>query len=588
MKPVIFILGPSALPLAQRLRGLLQGEIHAPDFLDSGDVRFPGAATHLADMFKAKRTIIALCASGIVIRTLGQHLIDKNDEPPVVAVSEDGVSVVPLLGGHHGANDLARQIASHIGAHAAITTASDVTLGVAIDEPPPGYKVGNIEAIKPTAARMLAGEKIMMQGQAEWLEAFASDQGTVPVAISAYRPEFGVLTFHPQSLVVGVGCERGTSLEEVAQLVRATLADNNLAVESVAHVATIDLKEDEPAITALGEVRYFTTKELNAESQRIMRPSEFVRSEVGTPSVAEAAALAATGPEGKLIVAKTKSKRATCAIAQSPVPLIEKRGRPRGILSVIGLGPGASHVRAPLATQRLREATDWVGYDLYVDLAMDAYDGQMIYKFPLGAEEQRVRHALALAKTGRRVALICSGDAGIYAMAALVYEVVELEPCRAAVEVVPGISAFQAAAAKSGAIMGHDFCCISLSDLLTPWPVIEKRIKAAASGDFVVAFYNPRSQKRVDQLSKAIGILRKKRNAKTPVVIANNLGRANESVRVCALEEFSEDAVDMLTVVIVGSSQSKIVTRGDQVNYAFTPRGYDRKRQDNQKAESRA
>jgi cobalt-precorrin 5A hydrolase / precorrin-3B C17-methyltransferase len=578
MKPVIFVLGPSAYELAKNLRLLLDGEIHAPDFLDKGDVFYKRAASHLVSLFKDGRCIVALCATGILVRTLGHQLSDKNTEPPVIAVSEDGKSVVPLLGGHHGANDIARKIAQHLNAHAAITTASDVRLGVSIDEPPRGYKVGNVDAVKPTAARLLAGENIVMQGQAEWLSAFASDQGTIPVAVTHYRPEFGVLTFHPQSLVVGVGCERGTSPEEVIDLVRTTLETNNIAVESVAHVATIDLKEDEPAITALGEVRYFTTKELNAESGRLMRPSEVVRAEVGTPSVAEAAALAAAGPEGKLIVAKTKSKRATCAIAQSPVPLIEKRGRSRGSVSVIGLGPGAPSSRTPLATQRLREADDWVGYDLYLDLAMDCYDGQMLYKFPLGAEEQRVRHALDLAKQGRRVALICSGDAGIYAMGALVYEVVALEPSRTAIEVVPGVSAFQEAAAKSGALMGHDFCCISLSDLLTPWTVIEKRIKAAADGDFVVSFYNPRSQKRHDQISKAMDILRKKRPGETPVVVASNLGRRNELIRVRTIDSFSEDEVDMLTLVIVGSSQSRMFKRGDQMSYAFTPRGYEKKR----------
>jgi cobalt-precorrin 5A hydrolase / precorrin-3B C17-methyltransferase len=578
MKPAIFMLGPSSYDLAHNLRGLLHGEIHAPDFIEKGDVFYSRAASHLISLFKEGRPIIGLCASGILIRTLAHQLADKTTEPPVVAVSDDGKSVVPLLGGHHGANDIARKIAQHLHAHAAITTASDVRLGVSIDEPPQGYKVGNADVVKPTTARLLAGEKIVMQGQAAWLDSLSADQGTVPVAMTHFRPEYGVLTFHPQSVVVGVGCERGTNAEELIDLVRTTLEANNIAIDSVAHVATIDLKEDEPAINALGEVRYFTTKELNAESKRLLRPSEVVRAEVGTPSVAEAAALAAAGPDGELIVAKTKSKRATCAIARSPIPLIEKRGRARGALSVIGLGPGAPTSRTPLATQRLREAEDWVGYDLYIDLALDCYDGQMLYKFPLGAEEQRVRHALELAKSGRRVALICSGDAGIYAMASLVYEVVELEPSRVAIEVVPGVSAFQAAAAKSGALMGHDFCCISLSDLLTPWPVIEKRIKAAADGDFVVSFYNPRSQKRHDQISKAMTILRKKRPGTTPVVVATKLGRKDEAIKVRTLETFSEDEVDMLTVVIVGSSQSKALTRGSQQIFAFTPRGYEKKR----------
>ena len=175
------------------------------------------------------------------------------------------------------------------------------------------------------------------------------------------------------------------------------------------------------------------------------------------------------------------------------------------------------------------------------------------------------------------MALICSGDAGIYAMAALVYELIEREPCRVAVEVHPGISAFQAASAAAGAMIGHDFCCISLSDLLTPWEVIEKRLKAAAEGDFVISFYNPRSLKRRDQLERAFAILKPHRKPDTPVVIASNLGRPQENVRIVNFADFNPDDVDMLTLVMVGSSQSKSIKRGDGKTYAYTPRGYSRK-----------
>ena len=139
-------------------------------------------------------------------------------------------------------------------------------------------------------------------------------------------------------------------------------------------------------------------------------------------------------------------------------------------------------------------------------------------------------------------------------MAALVYEMLDREPARIAVEVVPGISAFQAAAARAGAFMGHDFCCISLSDLLTPWETIEKRIRAAAEGDFVAAFYNPRSERRRDQLDHAIGILKRYRPEDTPVVIGTRVGRKDESVRIVPLFDFDSSEVDMLTIVMVGSS----------------------------------
>jgi cobalt-precorrin 5A hydrolase / precorrin-3B C17-methyltransferase len=218
-----------------------------------------------------------------------------------------------------------------------------------------------------------------------------------------------------------------------------------------------------------------------------------------------------------------------------------------------------------------------VGYSLYLDLVENLRNGQTRHDFPLGDEEKRCRHAIELAKQGKQVALVCSGDAGIYAMAALVYELIDREPCRIAVEVHPGISAFQMASAKVGAMIGHDFCCISLSDLLTPWVTIERRIKAAAEGDFVISFYNPRSLKRTDQIVKAFDILRPHRNADTPVVLASNLGRPEEKVRIIRFDEFNPEDVDMLTLVMVGSSQSRAFKRGDGKTYAYTPRGYAKK-----------
>jgi cobalt-precorrin 5A hydrolase/precorrin-3B C17-methyltransferase len=299
---------------------------------------------------------------------------------------------------------------------------------------------------------------------------------------------------------------------------------------------------------------------------------------VGTPGVAEAAALAAAGQHAELLVEKTKSTRATCAIARAPAPILKLRGKPRGVLHVVGIGPGTKDWRSPASAIALEASSDWVGYGLYLDLVADLRTDQIEHRFPLGGEEDRVRHAIALAKEGKQVALVCSGDAGIYAMAALVYEIVDLEPNRIAVEVIPGISAIQAAAAKAGAMIGHDFCCISLSDLLTPWEAIERRVKAAADGDFVISFYNPRSLKRRDQLERAFAILAQHRPPQTPVIIASSLGRPEEKVKIVPIKDFNPDDVDMLTLVMVGSSQSKSFTRGDGQTYAYTPRGYAKKR----------
>jgi cobalt-precorrin 5A hydrolase / precorrin-3B C17-methyltransferase len=578
MRTIIFILGPSALPMARRLRGRLFAEIHGPEGMEGINQTYSKATRHLAELFNAGDTIIGICAAGILVRAIGPLTKDKQIEPPVIAVSENGDFAIPILGGHHGANELARKIAEITLGHAAVTTASDVIFGVSLDEPPPGYSIANIELAKPATARLLKGERLsIVTGEAPWLAEIITPRGTIPIAVSSRLPEPGVLTFHPKTLTVGIGCERGTDLAEVGQLVRDTFAEHGLATASVAAYASIDLKEDEACISRLRNVRYFTTKELNAQSARVERPSEVVRAEVGTPSVAEAAALAAAGPDARLIVPKLKSKRATIAIAEAPLPILELRGRARGIVHVLGIGPGTPLMRSPDVTACLRESSDWVGYGLYLDLAKDQHTDQALHDFPLGGEEDRCRHAINLAKQGKRVSLVCSGDAAIYAMAALVYELIDREPCRVAIEVHHGISAFQIASARSGALIGHDFCCISLSDLLTPWDTIVQRVTAAAQGDFVISFYNPRSLKRTDQIVKAFEILQPHRRPDTPVVLASNLGRPEEKVRILRFDEFKATDVDMLTLVMVGSSQSRTIKRGDGRLSAYTPRGYAKK-----------
>jgi cobalt-precorrin 5A hydrolase/precorrin-3B C17-methyltransferase len=252
---------------------------------------------------------------------------------------------------------------------------------------------------------------------------------------------------------------------------------------------------------------------------------------------------------------------------------------------VVGIGPGGEPWRSAEAVSLLRTATDWVGYGLYLDLVSDLRDKTQEHRFELGEEEARARHALELAGEGRDVALICSGDAGIYAMASLVFELLDTgssgapitdAASRVDITVVPGISALQAAAARAGAPLGHDFCAISLSDLLTPWEAIEKRLHGAADGDFVVALYNPKSRRRTDQLGKAISILSAQRPDTTPVIIAASLGRPEERISTTSLGEFDPEQVDMLSIVIVGSSSTRRITKTKPVRI-YTPRGYEAK-----------
>lgn len=602
--PVFLVLSEVGLETARSAQAVVPGaRIHGlAGRVEGADLAFERTADHLRALFAAGTPIVGLCAAGVLIRILAPLVGDKRAEPPVIAVAEDGGAVVPLLGGHRGANALARRLAEAFGITAAITTAGDLRFGVALDEPPAGWRLANPGDAKPFMADLLAGEPCRVEGEAPWLLAaeLPVEDGARLTLAATHRAEAGSrerLVYHPQVLAVGVGCERGAAPEELIGLVRSTLAEAGLAEGAVGAVASLDLKADEAAVhacaAALGvPARFFDANRLEREAPRLATPSEAVFREVGCHGVSEGAALACAGPEGRLLVTKRKTARATCAVALAPAPLDPQMlGRARGRLVVVGIGPGAPGWRTPEAEAWLARATDLVGYGLYLDILGPLAEGKRRHDLPLGEETERARLALDLAAEGRDVALVSSGDAGIYAMATLVFELIEqggrADWRRVEVAVTPGVSALQAAAARVGAPLGHDFCTISLSDLLTPWEVIERRIRAAAEGDFVIAVYNPVSRRRTGQLPAFREILLGRRPASTPVILARNLGREGERVRVTTLGALDAGEVDMLTLVLVGSSETRAIPpvpggdgnpRVEGGAWVYTPRGYAAKR----------
>ena len=249
-----------------------------------------------------------------------------------------------------------------------------------------------------------------------------------------------------------------------------------------------------------------------------------------------------------------------------------------GKVSIIGTGPGASKWMSPEVKTILESATDFVGYKTYVNLVKEFTKGKQIHASDNRVELDRARHALDLAAEGKSVVIVSSGDPGIYGMASAVFEVLDHEANpkwnQINIHVAPGISAVQAAAAAIGAPIGHDFCTISLSDILKPWEVIKQRLAAAAQADFVIAIYNPISTQRKWQLTAAKEILLQWRSPDTPVVLGHKMGRKGENVKVITLAELAPELADMQTVIIVGSSKTKILEIGDRLR-VYTPRKYD-------------
>lgn len=593
-KPVILCLSAAGLELARRLAKHIDADIHGhalrcPD----APHHFGRAKLHIADLFCSGRPVIGICAAGILIRSVAPHLRNKSTDAPVIAVAETGQVAVPLVGGHHGAITLARQVSDAIGADLAITTAGDDRWGLSLDEPPTGWRLANRTAAQRVMPLLLAGDGAFVDGDCldglhDWFENVPRG-GSVSLTVTRRQrtPAETELIYCPQDVMLGVGCARGCQPDELIDLVMQELAHADINAAAIAGVFSVDLKADEPALQALASMlavplRVFDRETLADEAPRLATPSATVEVEIGIPGVAEAAALAAAGPEGRLIHPKVKSANATMALALAPAPVTSIGGRKPGRVMLVGIGPGQSEWRTPEASHMVLGADELVGYDLYIDLlgAVAAHIPRRDFK--LGEEEARCRYALEEAATGKDVAVICSGDAGIYAMGALVFELLDraeadggVSDAARRVQVVsaPGISALQAAAARSGAILGHDFCAISLSDLLTPWEAIEKRIHAAGAGDFVVAFYNPVSQRRRTQLAAARDILMSYRGGDVPVILASSLGRPDERIEFRTLAGLDIDEVDMLTTVMVGASSSRQIDLG-RGSAVYTPRGY--------------
>ncbi len=562
---------------------------------------------HLAEIWPHHRAFVFSLAAGAVVRLIAPLLKHKSSDPAVIVVDEAGKFAISLCSGHQGgAEQLARLIALQIGATPVLTAASAALElpGIDVLGIPFGWQRGGGDWTGASAA-VARGESVQViqeDGSTLWQQhlpekhPFYFDATETPAAqiwisckeristpnsaLSTQHFSLPEIHWHPRVLWVGIGCERGTSRELIETAIQKVCRENQLAEKAIAGIATIDIKADEAGLVELCRDRAWPLRTFPPDLLRslaVPNPSAIVEAEVGTPSVAEAAAIAAANsphPESLLIPkqiyrADGQPGAVTVAIARAE---LEYTGR-TGKLLLVGTGPGNLEQMTPAAQSAIAAADAVIGYTMYIDLIAPLLrPGQIVESLPITQERQRAQRAIALANWGLSVAVISSGDAGIYGMAGLVLEELSAtgwDGKTPAVQVFPGITALQAAASRVGAPLMHDFCAISLSDLLTPWEVIEKRLTAAAMADFVTALYNPRSRSRIEQLAIAQEIFLKYRHPDTPVAIVRSAYRKDEQILLTTLEKFLEIPIDMLTTVLIGNQSTRA-----HAEWMITPRGY--------------
>ena len=549
--PAIVILGSGSLNTARRIQqrypeALIYG---LAERVDGADRVYSDFGATLRQLYQQDTPIIALCAAGIVIRTLAPLLLEKGAEPPVLAVAEDASAVVPLLGGLGGVNDLAREIASALGVAPAITTSGELRFGTCLLNPPSGYALGDLELGKRFVSDLLAGESVRIEGEAPWLaraQLPESQQARLAIHVgSAERePAADELMIYARTVLVKV------SADVSAQTIREALHDAKLAWQSLACIVAVDT--------------LMVSAPLREAALELAVPLRFVSAD-----------------EQDLPGAWRELDNGI-SLGVAPAPLDPQQiGRPRGRLAVIGLGPGAAELMVPAVKAELARANDVLGYETYVRMAGPFRDDQVMHCTDNREEMQRARHAFELAAQGRSVVVVSSGDPGVFAMASAVLEALHesTDPQWHSVdlEILPGVSASLATAAQAGAPLGHDFCVMSLSDNLKPWSIIEKRLDLASEADLALAFYNPISRSRPWQLGVALDIVRRHRTPQTPVVLGRDIGRPGQTLRVTTLGELTPDQVDMRTMVLVGSSTTCVFPRADGSEWVYTPRWYGEK-----------
>lgn len=553
---------------------------------------FESISEALPERFAAGDDLVCIMAAGVVFRMLAPHLGSKQEDPAVLVIDEAGRHVIPLLGGHAaGANDLAAEIAAYLGTEAAITTASDARGLLAPDLVAErlGTRVADVDTLRQVTAKLVDGDAVCIESERDpgfddytWIAPGSNTAGCAArLLVSIEAEEAGsaggdlkdqvampTARLVPPVVRAGIGCRQGTPAAEIVAAVEAACEASGIDPLAVGALASVDIKAGEMGLLQAADrmgtgLVFFPPEELAA----LERPgSDFVAAQVGTPAVSEPAALLAAGEGSELILGKSAYDRVTVALASARITA-DSRELPRtsGRLMVVGTGAGTPGLLTAEAREAIGCADVVVGYRTYVEQLRGIFPAKEYISGSMGKEVDRCREALELAASGRIVALVSSGDPGVYGMAGLALELAEGVP----VSIVPGVTAAQIAAASLGAPLMNDYITLSLSDLLTPREEVLRRAETAAASDMVICLYNPTSRKRRPLFEQVCAILEEHRPPETAVGWVREAGGDGETSSLIRLSELTGEDIDMRTIVIVGNSRTEMV-KGRMV----TARGY--------------
>lgn len=543
---------------------------------------------HLTTIWSEQQAIILGLTLGAVVRLIAPLLGDKYRDPIVLCIPESGEYGITVCGGHQQQGDkLCQYIANLLGIQAVITDAASAHRVPGVDTwgIPWNWQRG-AGAWTEVASAIIRDEPaqiIQESGNTLWQQMVRPktnlfftnkpDYDTRNIWIThrdiAKSNNYDAI-WHPRILWVGIGCERGTSETQIYQAIQTVFNTYELSLKSIAGIASLDIKQDEIGLVNLTQSQgwaFITFPATTLREISVPNPSPVVAQTVGTASVAEASAIQAS--QGNLLVPKQILGPVTVAVALSPQEWLGRRGQ----LYLVGMGPGDSSHLTPAARNAITQANVVIGYTLYLQL-LDSIKrpGQIWEPYPIGAESQRAQRAIDLARWGLTVAVVSSGDCGIYGMGGVVIELLQKQANFSQefnLHIIPGISALQSAASRVGVPLMQDFCAISLSDLHVPWEVIVQRVTHAAQGDFVTIFYNPYSRQRTWQLPAAQAIFLQYRDPKTPVAIVRQAYRQGEQIWYNTLKDFTQTTIDMFCTIIIGNSRTYLSDYG-----LITPRNY--------------